>query len=153
MKPGSKPKTRHLHVLQGTHRKDRHAGQDLSGGGSIPDPPDYLPELAREFWLEVRPLLERMGVGEEGDRYSLEGMSILWDQYRTALEHQKEHGMLYWDEKREAWKKSDAVIVIQQNLKELRIQTEAAGISLPGRVRFGGQADESNEEDDFIFGT
>jgi len=52
--PGRPPKPTSLLKLSGTFRKHRHGDrQDLDLGGELPEPPEFLSEVAREEWHRV----------------------------------------------------------------------------------------------------
>ena len=75
MARGRPPKHPNLHLLQGTHRADRHgpAGQELVGiklSKNLP-PPDFLDEYAREQWGHVAPQLEALEILADVDAHLL----------------------------------------------------------------------------------
>ena len=71
MPRGRPPKPRHLHVLHGTYRKDRHGPLDEPGAAGLPSPghlppwrplrprdrPRYLTGRGKSLWAEVLPKL------------------------------------------------------------------------------------------------
>ena len=78
---GRPPKPPHLHLLRGTHRKDRHGPE----GHDLPDvklsenlsPPDYLDEYARGVWGPAVEHLEVNGLLAEVDQHLL-ALYCMW---------------------------------------------------------------------------
>jgi P27 family predicted phage terminase small subunit len=138
MKRGRKPKDVALHRAQGTYRPDRH-GPARVGSVEIHDfgePPEHLGEYAVQCWEDLRVMVHSTHAGVSLDRFTVESMAVLWENYREALDHRRRHGPMLYDKKGEKWVRNPAVVTIENSLKELRIQLEAAGISLPGRLRY-----------------
>lgn len=146
-KPGRKSKPDHLKVLEGTKRSDRHPEDVPDPGGHLPvEAPEYLQETAAEFWEEVRPILHGMGVGTEGDRWSLESMALLYEDAREAYEHVKENGRFFFHEKAGTWKKNTALVEMRQALSELRIQFNEVGLTPAARASLQTGASETVDE-------
>lgn len=68
-RPGRPPKPPHLHVVDGTHRKDRHGSPDEvletareNLAEPIPRPPRWLGKLARAEWRRMAPQLHSRGL-------------------------------------------------------------------------------------------
>ncbi len=78
---GRPPKHPHLHLLQATHRKDRHgpAGHDLPNVklSENLEAPDYLDQYAKGVWAPAVEHLENNGLLAEVDQHLL-GMYCLW---------------------------------------------------------------------------
>lgn len=134
---GRKPKPTHLHIVQGTHRGHRHGGTEPDPGGCLPKAPSYLPALAKRFWSEVAPILTRMGVGTEGDRWSLESMAMLYYRARKADEVIMKDGATYLDDRGNPKRRPEAVESLQC-WKELRLMFNEAGLTPSARARLKG---------------
>lgn len=62
---GRNRKATALHILEGTHRPDRHGDPDQELKPAAPsslEPPPWLDEFAREAWAELTPELGRLGL-------------------------------------------------------------------------------------------
>lgn len=146
---GRKPKPKHLHIVQGTYREHRHGGGELDPGGSLPKAPSYLPALAKRFWSDVAPILTRMGVGTEGDRWSLEAMAMLYYRARKADQVIMKEGATYIDDRGDP-KRHPAGIESLQCWKELRMMFNEVGLTPSARARLGGGAGGGKPTNPFL---
>lgn len=83
-KRGAKAKPDARHKLEGTTHPSRHKGEEPDPGGAIGEPPDHLPEEAKEFWRNAARWLNHMRIGKECDELHLEAASMLWYRLREA---------------------------------------------------------------------
>ena len=56
-------------------------------------PPAVLSDLGLEVWNEMAPLLVRMGVFTQADRFLLTRYCLLQEQFANVVKHVREHGM------------------------------------------------------------
>jgi len=85
--PGRPRKPTALLKLQGTFRKGRHAyRQDLELGGELPEPPEFLSEVAREEWDRVCTIGRYSKALSPADRGPLTLYCILWAEL-VASQH------------------------------------------------------------------
>lgn len=68
---GRKALPANLHILHGTHRGDRHDG-GVQVESINPDPPEELPEEARDEWLRIAPILSKHNLLSSLDLTALE---------------------------------------------------------------------------------
>lgn len=77
--PGRPPKPTKVLKTQGTARKDRHAKRsDLQLSGELPQPPEFLTEIAREEWFRVCSIGKYAKALSPADRGPLAMYCILW---------------------------------------------------------------------------
>lgn len=151
-KRGRKPKPDHLRVLDGTKRADRHPDEVPDPGGTLPvEPPKYLGDVAAEFWSEVRPILHGMGVGTEGDQWSLEAMALMYEDAIEAYKDVQEHGRFYYHDKSETRKKNPALVEMRQALDKLRIWFNEVGLTPAARANLqAGSTKKLDEMEEFL---
>lgn len=90
---GRKPKPRVTHKRDGTFRSDRHAGDVPDPGGVVNEnPPDDLPDEAREFWRAHAPVLNAMEVGKSADETYLRQAAMQWYRLQKAMAEILENG-------------------------------------------------------------
>ena len=80
-----------MHLVEGTHRKDRHGDADdarrtivESRSAPCPRPPAFLSRLAKREWKRVAPLLHRRGLLEERDVAALACYCRAWSELVEA---------------------------------------------------------------------
>lgn len=137
-----------MKVIDGSGRPNAETRGKRSEG-TLPDPPDHIPELGKAFWDDVAPVLNRMGVGTEGDKWTLESMAVLYAHYRSALRHVEEHGTELLHEKKGTWVKNPALVTVQQNLDSLRIWFNEVGLTPSARAKLGAAAEARGEDNPF----
>lgn len=77
--PGRPPKPTSVLKTQGTARKHRHAQRrDLELGGELPQPPEFLGEVAREEWHRVCTIGKYAKALSPADRGPLTLYCVLW---------------------------------------------------------------------------
>ena len=77
--PGRPRKPTALLKLQGTLRKHRHGDrQDLELGGELPEPPEFLSDIAREEWHRVCTIGKYAKALSPADRGPLTLYCLLW---------------------------------------------------------------------------
>lgn len=102
---GPTPRPTQLHVIQGdpskigkNKLKERLAREPKPTQPITSQPPDYLPERAKEEWLRLVPELRRMKLLTGVDRDAFIGYCLAWDDLMEATAYIEEHGMSYVDE-------------------------------------------------------
>lgn len=105
--------------------------------GQLPKAPSHLPALAKRFWWTVAPILEEMGVGTEGDRWTLEGMAMLYYRARKADEVLKKEGLTYVSSKGDPKRRPEAIESLAC-WKELRIMFNEVGLTPAARAKILG---------------
>lgn len=139
---GRKRKPTHLHLVDGTHRKDRH-GDPASEVQAEPakglEAPGYIDENARRVWAELIPQLEGLGVLARVDRHTVacfciavstvEAAERKIDELGITVETFNEAGQLT------GIKKNPAVTVRDAALREVRAYAAEFGLSAASRAR------------------
>lgn len=78
------PKPTAVLKTQGTARKDRHAKRkDLELGGELPQPPDFLSDIAREEWRRVCTIGKYNKALSPADRGPLAMYCLLWAELQA----------------------------------------------------------------------
>lgn len=154
-KRGRKAKSRAQHRAEGTENATRHAGEDLDAGGTIGDPPDYLPQEALDFWHDAVTWMERMGIAQACDRLHLEAAAMMFWRLREAHRALVEDGL--FTESKRSGKKSrhPAAIEAAQMAEKLRMWYNEVGFVPSARASMGGPGKGSSGKDDLegrIFG-
>lgn len=145
-KRGQKAKPKRLKVVDGSGRPNAET-RGTGKRGSIPGPPDHIPELGKEFWRDVAPALEQMGIGTDADKWGLEGMAVLYAHYREALKSVEENGVEIMHEKKGVPVKNPSLVTVQQNYDKLRIWFNEFGLTPAARASLADRA----EDDDNVF--
>ena len=145
---GRKPKIRAEHELDGTYRKDRHGGAVPDPGGQVcEDPPADLPELARDFWRTVAPMLNKMGVGKAADERALYQASMQWYRLQNAWTEIRENGgETYICAKTDNPKRLPAGITAKDMEDRLFKWYSEVGLTPISRERLAKKAEENPEE-------
>lgn len=116
---------------------------------SLPEAPAHLTGHALDFYNELLPILEEMGIGAKGDKWTLESMAVVYGQARDAEDHVAEHGAMQWHKRKEAWAKNPAVVTSQQNRDKLRLWFNEVGLTPSARAKLGDQAEARGEDNPF----
>lgn len=83
--PGRPRKPTAVLKTQGTARKDRHAKRhDLEMGGELPQPPDFLNDIARVEWLRVCTIGKYSKALSPADRGPLTLYCLLWSEIQAS---------------------------------------------------------------------
>ncbi len=115
---GRPPKHPKLHLLQGTHRNDRHGpeGHDLPNVKLSEDlqAPDYLDEYALGVWGPAVKHLEMTGLLADVDQHLL-GMYCMWISIaRQCAKELESDGQLSVTSQRGGKRKSDCIVEEQR---------------------------------------
>ncbi|MGV0961873.1 MAG: phage terminase small subunit P27 family [Limnohabitans sp.] len=81
---GRKAMPSNLHVLQGTHRSDRHTGGAAVMTIVNPDPPDDMPEVAAAEWKRIAPILSKYKLLSDLDLTALEAYCRVYARWLHA---------------------------------------------------------------------
>jgi P27 family predicted phage terminase small subunit len=83
---GRKPKPVEVRRREGNPSKEPLPEPVLVGGRPVtaPEPPEDMPEAAREAWGEVVPRLQEVGILDMIDRLALEAMCTQWARAKQA---------------------------------------------------------------------
>lgn len=95
MTKGRKPKPTNSKVIQGTFRKDRHAGSEATPDPAIPPPPEHLNQVASVEWGRVSQELYNCGLLTRVDRAALAAYCVVYARWVEAEEGVREKGMIY----------------------------------------------------------
>ena len=98
---GRRPKPAHLHVVQGTHRPDRHGQKNAASAGferGAPDMPDGLSDRAAAAWERIVPQLESAGVLALADSSALQVLCEAWADWMAARDSIERDGLTYTTE-------------------------------------------------------
>ena len=149
---GRKPKPRAQHKKDGTYRADRHAGTVPDPGAPIDEqPPNDLPDLARDFWRKHAPLLNRMGLGRNADEASLYRASMQWYRLQNAYTELRENGSeTYICQKTGNPKRHPAAITAKDMEDRLFKWCSENGLTPISRERLAIRDDGHEGEDDWI---
>jgi hypothetical protein len=84
---GRKRKPKHLHLVQGTFRPDRHGDAEAKPSTDLPSPPAWLNERSAELFHELLGILQPMGIASSDFRHMLAmAASALWEvEHFTAI--------------------------------------------------------------------
>jgi len=145
---GRKPKTRAEHRLDGTYNPTRHAGTVPDPGGRVTEePPADLPELARDFWRAVAPMLNKMGVGKAADERALYQAAMQWYRLQNAWTEIRENGgETYICEKTGNPKRLPAGITAKDMEDRLFRWYSEVGLTPISRERLARKGEENPEE-------
>lgn len=85
-----------VHKLRGTYRKDRHGdeAEKVEFEDSVPEPPPFLDELAREAWFFVCGEMKTAGILKRAYKYTIAGFCTLWSQFSRNPAEFKDHTQL-----------------------------------------------------------
>lgn len=87
------PKPIEVLNMQGTSRRDRHAGRECEPqSGGLPVKPAWLKGVAADFWDEVIELVTKMNIAQSVDSSSLAGMCRWWAEWRRLDRRLEELG-------------------------------------------------------------
>lgn len=86
---GRKAKPRHLHVVQGTFRQDRHGAEAPPQTRALPVAPAHLHERAKELFADLVRIVDGMGMATADHVHNL-GMAATslweWERHEDVLE-------------------------------------------------------------------
>lgn len=93
---GRKPKPSNLHVLQGTTRPDRKNRREPHPQvmEDVPEPPDFLDDVARAEWFRVGRELLSAGLLARLDTTALAAYAVTYSQWSQSIMRIRKHGML-----------------------------------------------------------
>lgn len=83
MAKGRKGVPAKIHQLHGTYRDDRHGGE-LKVDCVMPDPPDWLNDIAKKEWLRIAPVLKKYKVLSDMDITVLEMYCVVYARWISA---------------------------------------------------------------------
>jgi P27 family predicted phage terminase small subunit len=90
---GRTPTPTSLKVIRGNPGQRPINSSEPSAPPADLTPPDVLSEHGVEVWSEMAPLLARMGVFTQADRFLLTRYCLLQEQFSAVVKHVREHGM------------------------------------------------------------
>jgi P27 family predicted phage terminase small subunit len=92
---GRKPEPTALKLLRGNPGKRKPpVNEPTPAAWSSIEPPDWLAPDAREEWLRLAPVLERLGVITETDQQALTGYCETWATWKHATQQLRKYGMV-----------------------------------------------------------
>jgi P27 family predicted phage terminase small subunit len=149
---GRKALPDNMHVLQGTHRKDRHGG-NVAVTIVNPDPPEGLPEVAAGEWLRIAPILSKYRLLSDLDLTALEMYCRVYARWLDA-EHRLEcKESLVFRTKTGYEAQSAYLSIINQCLKQMQSLMAEFGMTPATRARMKDIANQPQQLgmfDDFI---
>lgn len=97
---GRRAKPSHIHLVDGSFRADRHGSKDAarrrlkdSRTAKVPRPPSWLPQVAKNEWRRVVPLLRARGNLDLLDRASLSAYCLAWSTLKMATDSLERDGL------------------------------------------------------------
>lgn len=127
-KPGPRKKAGHLKVLKGTDRPGREV-VEVEERAISDEPPEHLPDLAKEFWRRTVPQLRVRGLGTESNAPHLEEASMLYHRARVADEVIQREGATFICSRTENPKRHPMAVESLQCWKELRLALSEIGLT------------------------
>ena len=153
-KSGRKPKPSGLKVGDGGVGRERPDIEPT--GGPIPhEAPAHLPEVARDWWKDKAPVVNRTGVATASDLEAFEHCAVMYGRARECDEILKEVGLTFVHPATGVRTKHPEVSESRACWKEFRIGCETFGLTPSGRARTPPRlpSDRGDQaEDEFIFG-
>jgi P27 family predicted phage terminase small subunit len=93
MPKGRPAKTTSELIAAGTYRPGRHGRRSgFEPVAEVPPPPEWLGEHARAFWVEVAPLVCKLGTLRPEFEPAFSLLAASWGDYRNALDALAEQG-------------------------------------------------------------
>jgi P27 family predicted phage terminase small subunit len=146
MTRGRKPKPTALKVVQGNAGKRKLNEDDPSPDAleDIPQPPEWLPELAITAWEKLAPWLVGSKILTGSDLHNLEAFCSAYSRWRDAEEHYAKEGPVV-EGATGGPVKNPAATVINESLKQMALYGSALGLDPSSRARLavpggGGEA-------------
>lgn len=140
MSVGRPPKPKHLHVVQGTYRADRHDTGAPEPETKEPEIPTWLSAKARTHWRKIAPHLLRMGVLTEGDGTALAMLCDAIADYVQISQTLKKSGLTYEAETRDGMRIMKHPLVTEKDAAWKRFHRMAVefGLTPSARRRVNG---------------
>lgn len=133
-----------LHIVDGTHRPDRHGDRDaarteakLARESPPLRPPPGLSRLARDEWKRLEPELRASGVTTARDRAVLAAYCMAWSRLRESERDVVKHGRLVPDGDGKLVR-NPALTTWNQAMGQLRMYAAELGLSPSSRARVTG---------------
>jgi len=136
--PGPKPMPTQLKVLRGNPGRRRLNNLEPEPGPSRKKVPSWLPSEAKQYWNDLHPMLERLGVMTEADELALAGLCATYAAWREAYAFLQEHGTAYKTVSTAGdvlWKSYPQVQVFSDMGKQLRVWLVEFGLSPSSRSK------------------
>lgn len=152
----NKPKPTKLRVVQGNPGKQRVNDSEPEPDAFQGFPPTYLDDVAREKWLVLAPLLQKLGLLGDIDEDLLAAYCTAFSRWREAEEFIKTNGTTYITRSRrgeELHKRYPQVAIASDNLKRLQSLGAEFGLSPSSRTRLDFAGREGMDDAAFLFGS
>jgi P27 family predicted phage terminase small subunit len=140
---GRKPKPRKLKLLTDNTDKRLISNAPVPSG-EVPNPPDWLSEVAKEEWQRVAPELTNRGLLTPLDTGTLATYCETYSLWRGAQSTIAKEGATY--ESGDLVKKNPATGIAQQAVRDLAMLARELGLVPTARQRLGVE-DDAVEDD------
>jgi len=140
---GRKPKPPALRVLQGNPGKRRipKGGPPAEPVVAVPEPPEWLPELAAEKWRTVAPWLVGAKILTATDTHNLEAFCLAYSRLRRAEEEVAKYGIVLPGGEGFGPAKNPACTVANEALRQMASCGSSLGLDPAARTRLAAPAD------------
>ena len=90
-----RPKPSSLKLLAENPGKRKINDREPMPGRSKNEVPSWMPPKAKQYWQDLHPMLERIGVLSEADETALAGLCATYALWRSSFEFLQKHGTTY----------------------------------------------------------
>lgn len=149
MAKGRKPVPASIHKLKGTYRPDRHGGEP-EVESVLPDPPDYLDDVAQAEWRRIAPELHKAGILSKLDIVVLEMYCSIYSRWRYAekkIHTRKTHAKAVTTAENGYMMQSTWLTVSSRCVKQLKDLSTEFGLTPVSRARMKMKKEDERPQD------
>ena len=150
---GRKPTPPELHVLRGNPGK-RGAVEGVPKTAplmNVPEPPEWISELATEKWREVASWLVTSRILSATDLHNLEAFCCAYSRWREGEKEIAEQGIVILSGEHNIPTKNPAVTVVNEALRQMQMHGSALGLDPASRVRLAMPEQGGQDAEDHAF--
>ncbi|MDP3939686.1 MAG: phage terminase small subunit P27 family, partial [Deltaproteobacteria bacterium] len=138
-------KPTHLHILEGTARKDRHSKSEPKPKPVAGETPKSLDRYGKEAWKRLAPILERIGTLTEADSELFATFCDAYSQWRRATKTLRKLQPLDDDYRKVS-------ITVENARKDMRLIGGEFGIGAASRGRITVKGETTKDDMDALLG-